>query len=308
MQSVFDSLSALPPAAALAVGTFDGVHLGHQAILTEMLTFARRTARAPWVLSFEGSPAAFLRPDAAPTQIYDVALQTQYLLDSGATLIRLPFTRAVAEVSATAFLAQLKGAAVFCGEDWRFGKGAEGCVSFLEAQGMSPHVVPYTCYDGQRISSTRIRAALTEGAMDAASAMLGRPWEFHGVVQHGRALAGKTFGVPTLNVPYRGRSGECLTPLARGVYHGTAQVTDRKGRQCTYPALMNFGIAPSVKGLSAPLFEVHLLDAVGDFYDTEVTLFLDTPRVREERKFESLEVLRAQIVADMACFRERFAQ
>jgi riboflavin kinase/FMN adenylyltransferase len=290
-------------ATALAVGTFDGVHLGHQAILTGMRAFAKTSGRAPWVLSFEGTPCG-----EEPARIYDVALQTHYLLEQGGTLIRQPFTNEFKRLSAADFVTLLKGAEIFCGEDWRFGEGAQGDVAFLQAQGLVPHVMPYVLHDGERISSTRIRAAMMAGKMDQATVMLGRTWEFCGTVCHGRGLAGKTFGVPTLNLPYRGRAGERLVPLAKGVYHGWAEVkrADKMLLQCK--ALMNFGTAPSVKGLEEPLFEVHLLDASGDFYDCEVTLRIGQPLVRAERKFTSLEALHAQILEDLArCQEEVYA-
>lgn len=300
---VYHSLADLPPSTALAVGNFDGVHQGHQAILARMLTFAKQTERAPWILSFEGSPKGGLDITTAPERIYDLETQTRYLLETGATLIRQPFTSAFSNLTATDFLTQLNGAEIFCGEDWRFGKGAQGNVAFLTESGAPAHVVPYILYEDARISSTRIRAALADGAMDLAAAMLGRVWEFTGVVQHGRGLAGKTFGVPTLNVPYRGRAGERLVALAHGVYHGIAEVQRANGIE-TFKALINFGIAPSVKGLAEPLFEVHLLDAHGDFYDCEVTLRIAKARIRAERKFDSLEALHAQILEDLAYCRE----
>lgn len=300
----FDSLDALPPATALAVGTFDGVHRGHQAILQQMLSVAHDTGKAPWVLTFEGAPTLSASSNPAPARIYDAALQTHYLLESGATLIRQPFTSAFSAISAADFLTRLKGAEVFCGDDWRFGKGAQGDIAFLKEHKIATHVVPYAQYKGERISSTRIRAALTAGAMDDATAMLGRPWAFCGVVQHGRALAGKTFGVPTLNLPYQGRAGEMLVPLAHGVYHGTATIHQANGVPKTYQALINFGTAPSIKGLEHPLFEVHLLDVSDDFYGCTVTLQIEKPRVRAERKFESLTALHAQILEDLAFCRE----
>lgn len=301
MRSVFDSLSALPAASVLAVGTFDGVHLGHQKLLAEMLRFAQHSKREPWILSFEGSP----KLDAISNRIYDLELQTHYLLEQGGTLIRQLFTPAFKQLSAEKFIEQLQGAEIFCGEDWRFGQGAQGNVTFLRHKGLTPQVIPYVVYDGERISSTRIRAALTAGEMALAAAMLGRPWKFCGKVCHGRGLAGKTFGVPTLNVPYRGRAGEHLVPLAKGVYHGWAEVVGKDLQPVCYRALINFGTAPSVKGLQEPIFEVHLLEANGDFYDCEVSLSIDQPLVRAERKFDSLSALHEQILDDLALCRER---
>lgn len=299
MNAVFDSLAALPEATALAVGTFDGVHLGHQAILAGMRAFASASGREAWVLSFEGAPRG-----EVPARIYDAALQTHYLLEQGGALIRQAFTPAFTHLSAADFVTQLNGAEIFCGEDWRFGAGAQGDVAFLQARGIAPHVMPYVLHEAERISSTRIRAALMAGEMDQAKAMLGRTWEFHGTVCHGRGLAGKTFGVPTLNLPYRGRAGERLVPLAKGVYYGSAEVKRLGEKPLTCHALVNFGTAPSVKGLDEPLFEVHLLETSGDFYGCEVALRIEKPLVRAERKFASLVALQEQILTDLALCRE----
>lgn len=300
---VFSSLDALPPETALAVGTFDGVHRGHQAILKAMTAYAHATQRESWVLSFEGKPSTFLNPETDKGAIYDADLQTAYLQRVGARLIRQPFDGAFAARSAEDFVQALRRAVVFCGEDWRFGKGAVGDIAFLRERGVEVHVIPYVIEAEERISSTRIRQAITEGAMDLAAAMLGRPWEFVGEVQHGRALAGKTFGVPTLNIPYKGRKGERLTPLAYGVYCGEAEVLRPDGSSLIAPALMNFGVAPSIKNVPEPLFEVHLLDVTGDFYGAKVTLRLAHPCVRKEQKFASLDALRAQILQDLAVCR-----
>lgn len=301
------ALASLPPHAAVAVGGFDGVHLGHRALLAEMLAFASRTGRPACVLTFEdGSPRDFLDPSHAPGHIYDDAHQVDCLtaLTHGmARMIRLRFDAALAAITATDFAGFLHDASIFCGEDWRFGKGAEGSPATLRADGFDVHVVPYVFWEGARISSTRIRAMLAEGRLDAVAAMLGTPWSFTGAVVHGRGLAGPTFGVPTLNIPYRGRGCEDvrMAPLAHGVYRAQAELRTDRGRQLgTWSALVNFGTAPSVKGEQEPLFEAHLLGAEGDFYGAVATLRFDTPLLRPERRFDSLDALRRQIHMDLA--------
>lgn len=293
------ALDALPPCAAVAVGSFDGVHLGHQALLRAMLSFAEATGRPACVLTFEGSPRDLLDPAYAPGHILTPEHQAHTLLAftaGKATLLRLSFDAALAAMPAADFAERLRGASLFCGEDWRFGKGAEGSPDLLRARGFDVHVVPYAQWDGARVSSTRIRAALAEGRMDAAAAMLGAPWRFTGTVVHGRGLAGPTFAVPTLNIPYAAPAPLRMAPLARGVYRARATLADRGA----WPALVNFGTAPSVKGEPEPLFEAHLIGASGDFYGATATLSFDTPRLRPERRFPSLDALRAQIHADLA--------
>ncbi len=283
------TLDALPECAALAVGTFDGVHLGHQTLLAAMWEAAQASHRTPCVLTFSNAPVAFFQPSNAPGRIYDndtLLARLSELIPEG-LLLNIPFDEAFAQLSATDFTAALKGATVFCGEDWRFGKGATGHPSDLP----DAHIIPYAEINGVRVSSTRIRAAMANGAMDEVATLLGRPWSFAGEVIHGRGLAGPTFGVPTLNIPYPADRA----PLARGVYKAKVKI-----EKTVYTALVNFGVAPSIKGETQPLFEAHLLGATDDFYGATATLTLDSPRLRAEQKFPSLDALKAQIHRDLA--------
>ena len=279
---------ALGDVRSIAVGNFDGFHRGHQAILA-----AGGPACA--LLSFDRSAKELFDPAAAPGRIYTPAALATF----AAPLITVPFTKEVASLSPADFAEVLRGIAVYCGEDWRFGKGAQGTPAMVGAT-----VVPYAEWQGERISSTRIRQALAEGKMTDAAAMLGRNWSYAGTVVHGRGLANPTFGVPTLNVPYTCPSGLHMTPLARGVYHATAKLSREGVELGTWPALVNFGTAPSLKGEPEPLFEAHLLGASGDFYGATAEFTFATDLVRSERKFESLDALRAQIMADLATFKE----
>lgn len=304
---IAQTLAALPPRAALAVGSFDGLHLGHRAILREMTAFANATGRPACVLTFGQLPLTLLDPAHAPGRIEDdaatLARLQEALADCEALIIRQAFTPAFATCTADAFHAQLRGATLFCGEDWRFGAGASGTPEFLRARGLEVHVIPYALWHGERISSTRIRAALARGAMDEVAAMLGRPWCFTGCVAHGRGLAGRSLGVPTLNLPYCGRAGERLTLPARGVYRAHAQLSQAGQTHAAGRALVNFGVAPTLKAEASPLFEAHLLDCSGDFYDLEATLSFAEPLLRPERTFPTLEALKAQIALDLAAVR-----
>ncbi len=287
------SLSELPTNAVVAVGTFDGLHLGHQEILQEMLIFAEETGRPACVMTFEYSPAHFFNPKQAPGYICDPFVQQNQIIRftlGQANLLVLPFDEMLAEMSKETFAQHLRGCTIFCGEDWRFGKEAKGHPSDLP----DVHIIPYTKYKGERISSTRIRAAMALGQMDEVATMLGIPWTFVGMVRRGRGLAGKTFGVPTLNIPYVGLADERMAPLAHGVYKAKVEM-----RAQTYDALLNFGVAPTVKGEAQPLFEAHLLGASGDFYGEYATLTLASPLLRAEQKFDSLDALKAQIHRDL---------
>lgn len=292
------SLDALPANAALAVGSFDGLHLGHQALLREMLTYARATGRAACVLTFGQLPLALLDPAHDPGRIVDDARNSELLLQalSGneALLIHQPFTPDFAALSAGDFIRRLRGATLFCGEDWRFGAGASGSPETARAAGLELHIVPYAQWQGERVSSTRIRAKLQAGELDAVAAMLGRAWDFCGTVARGRGLAGPALGFPTLNLPYRGRAGERLTCPARGVYAAQATVGSE-----IRPALVNFGVAPTLKAEAEPLFEAYLPGWTGEAYGREVTLTFSHARLRPERSFAGLDALKAQIADDL---------
>ncbi len=293
MSALLTSLSELPPHAVVAMGTFDGLHLGHQKILDAMLYFAVENDRPACVITFGSSPAHFFDPLHAPGYICDPFVQQNQIIfftHALSNLLVLPFDATLAEMSAETFAQRLHGCTVFCGEDWRFGKNAEGKPSDLP----DVHIIPYAEYKGARISSTRIREAMAQGQMDEVAAMLGAPWTFVGMVQRGRGLAGKTFGVPTLNIPYIGTVDERMAPIAHGVYKATAEIDGER-----YDALLNLGTAPTVKGEAQPLFEVHLLNASGDYYSSYVTLRINSPRLRAEQKFDSLDALKAQIHADL---------
>lgn len=296
------TLDELPERAVLAVGTFDGVHLGHQRLLSEMRAFAATSGRPAWVLTFTGHPLQLLDPEHVPGRIQDELSLVSHVSTFVDDLILQPFTPDFGHLSASAFAERLRTCTVFCGDDWRFGFKAEGSPDFLKALGIDVRVVPYADYRGERISSSRIRAAMAEGQMDEVAQMLGRTWEFCGQVVHGRGLAGPTFGVPTLNLPYLPASLTGITvplaPLKRGVYRATAYVLPPQGAPERFPAVANFGVAPSVKQEPEPLFEVHLLGAEGDFYGWDALVQIDTPILRSEQHFDSLEALKAQILQD----------
>lgn len=299
MERWFYTLDDLPQGAVLAAGTFDGVHLGHEAIFEAARAFAATRGEVPWVFSFLGHPAQILHPENVPGAIQDEAMQMWCLHRDGThRLILQPFDATFAELSAETFAERLRGATIFCGEDWRFGKGAQGSPDFLRERGFDVHVIPYAEYKGERISSTRIRDAMAMGLMRDVAGMLGRPWGYCGPVVHGRQLAGKTFGVPTCNIPYIAQGHQPLAPLGYGVYAATATLLPPTGATQTYPALVNFGIAPTIKDDPTPHFEAHLLGAYGDYYGWMVQLSFEHDRLRPEQKFDSIDALKAQIVLD----------
>lgn len=300
-------LMRIPADAVLAVGTFDGVHLGHQTLLREMRAFARAAGRPAAILTFSPDPQSFFHPERAPGRICDTVSLTALLTpqaDPGCLFLH-PFTDAFAQQTAQAFADALRGRTLFCGADWRFGAGAQGDPDFLRARGQEVHVVPYaTCAAGERISSTRIRAALAAGDLETVSALLGREWSFTQTVIRGRGLAGPGFNVPTANLTFSGRTGEKLAAPAFGVYcAGAVRAADPERR---FRAVVNLGTAPTVKDAPHPLAEAHLLDFSGDLYGEELTLSFPRNRLRAEQTFPSLDALRQQILSDIqACREER---
>ena len=306
---MFRTLDELPEGAAVAIGTFDGVHLGHRALIAEMKRFAFDNGREPWIVALTGHPAIVTNPGNVPPLLQDAAHLTFGLYDGESRLVLQPFTPAFASESAEDFAKRLQGRVVFCGEDWRFGNGAEGDPQFLYDRGIDVRIVPFLECNGERISSTRIRGCLAAGKMHEVAAMLGTPWDACGRVVHGRGLAGPTFGVPTLNIPYPTAlpGGYRRAVPACGVYCARVTVMPPEGNDSQqWPAMVNFGTAPTVKGEAEPLFEVHLIGAEGDYYGWDAEIRISLPLLRAEKRFESVDALGAQIRKDLALCRQIF--
>ncbi len=291
MSNPLDEFRDFPPNAVVAVGAFDGVHLGHRKLLETARDVARFFSRECVIVTFVGHPKALLAPAHAPDCIYPPEVELAELRALGIPrILRIPFTPELAATPAETFAEIFRSAKVYCGADWRFGKGAFGTPTFLYRQGIDVQVLPYAMYDEKRISSTRIRALIQAGRMSLAALLLGKPWHVSGEVIHGRHLATPTFGTPTLNIAaYPGQ----VKP-ATGVYPAWAQLPDGS----RYPAVVNFGTAPTVKAEAMPLYEAHLIGFEGDLYGQTVTLSFPRNRLRGETHFPSLDALKAQILAD----------
>lgn len=282
----------------LAIGFFDGVHLGHQKIL----------AQADAALTFADHPLSVLVPDRAPallmTREARMAAIAGALRDgkgAGGDFERvraLDFTRELAAESPERFAEWLQGEypaleTLYCGDNWNFGAGGRGNADFLRAKGFVVDVVPYATFGEKTISSTRVRAALKAGDMSGAKAMLGRAYAVTGKVVHGKGM-GRSLGYPTLNVlpdnPHLPRL------LQLGVY-----VVDTPfGR-----GLANYGLAPTLGDLSwtAPVLEVHLLEG-RPTADCGMLTVSFARFVRPERRFDSLEELQKQIGLDCQAAQE----
>ncbi len=301
-----DALEALTNAdgrpAFIAVGTFDGVHRGHRAVIDAMLQAARAEAALAAVLTFVPHPLAVLRPDQAPELLSSPDQRARHLEALGVdALVELRFDAALAEVAAVTFvqeyLCRRAGARrAFVGADFRFGARATGTAEMLavlgrQACGLQTGIVPLVRAEGGTISSTRIRKALADGRPGLAARLLGHPFALEGPVVAGERR-GRTIGFPTANVvPPAGVA--CPAP---GVY----AVRSRVDGGPWLAGIANLGRSPTV-GPDRPLhLEVHLLGGFGDdLYGRRLEVAF-VRRLRGERRFPDLEALRAQIAHDAA--------
>jgi riboflavin kinase/FMN adenylyltransferase len=294
--------------AVYAIGNFDGLHIGHQAVLEQTRRLADGRGAPSALLTFEPHPADYFaeRPVAFRLTPPDIKVAVAERLGlSGAVFAT--FNALLAGMSAEAFVGtilveRLNVGAVVVGWDFHFGKGRTGTPAFLAEAGLRYDfdveiISKVEIVDGgsaRIVSSTAIRRALERGDVAEAARGLGRRYAVTGPVIAGQRL-GRTLGVPTANIE--------LAPtnrLAHGVYAVLATVNGRR-----HPAVANFGVRPTVDN-GPPLLEVHLLDFAGDLYGREMTVeFVE--RVREERKFESLRALMEEMQRDISRAREILA-
>ena len=276
-----------------ALGFFDGVHLGHQALLRETVRLAREKGVTAGAVTFSDHPDGLVS-GSAPKLLNTAADRNGLLQAYGIqNILELPFDEEVKNTHWASFLSQLvvAGAAGFvCGDDFRFGAGGLGTPKKLEAfcqkRGIAYAIVPQQEVDGVRVSSTHIRGLLEQGEMKQANRFLGHPHVLTGEVVPGRQL-GRTIGIPTANVLIP----EGLAVPKLGVYAGHTVVDGKPYRTVT-----NIGSRPTVGGHQVRM-ESWLLDFEGDLYGKKLTLAL-LDFLRPERKFDSLEELKAQILLD----------
>ena len=285
----------------LAIGMFDGVHLGHRAAIEPAIAAARHEGGVAAVLTFWPHPSALFRPQNPTRLIQDPATKAKVLGRLGVSVvITEKFTAEFAAIDADAFLPWLKQnlpslAAVYVGDNFRFGNKRKGDVSLLRESaqqvGLAVHAAKPVSFKGESVSSTRIRAHLMAGEIEAANALLGYPYFAEGVVAAGKKL-GQKLGFPTLNLSWspdlRPRFGVYAVRVSGMGVHPAATAV---------PGVANYGLRPTVENSSDPKLEVHLLAdcpfTTGDFLDVEWCHF-----IRPERKFAGLDELRAQIARD----------
>jgi riboflavin kinase / FMN adenylyltransferase len=300
-------LDHLPPRALrgrvhLAVGMFDGVHLGHRAVIESAVASARREGGSAAVLTFDPHPSRLFRPEAPVSLIHTAATRTSLLAALGPdAVIVQPFDPAFAAIEAAEFVPRLQAALphlarIYVGENWRFGRGRVGDVASLvgwaRARGLSVFSAERVSLDGEPVSSTRIRTALVEGRVDDAGAMLGYSYFAQGAVTPGRRL-GRTIGFPTLNLAWRPE----LSPRF-GVYAVRVRPVDAPGP--VLGGVANFGLRPTVGDGAEARLEVHVLGGQCPWGEGSL-LHVDWLRfLRPEQTFPGLDALRVQIAADAA--------
>jgi riboflavin kinase / FMN adenylyltransferase len=278
--------------AVVALGNFDGVHRGHQAVLARAAALAAAHGAPLGVVTFDPHPARYFAPGAAPFALTTTAQKLARLDALGVdTAFVLGFDAALASTSADSFIAdvligQLGVAGAVAGYDFTFGKGRAGNTQLLKSAGLPVDIVePYGGADP--VSSTRVRERLMAGAPDEAAALLGRWWQVAGVVGHGDKR-GRTIGFPTANIAL----GDYQRPRL-GVYAVRMHVGGR-----VLDGVANLGRRPTVGGQDERL-EVHLFDFDGDLYDQAVDVDL-LAFIRPEQTFDGLPALKAQIARDSA--------
>jgi riboflavin kinase/FMN adenylyltransferase len=282
---------------SVAIGTFDGVHLGHREVIGGSDT----------VLTFDPHPLAVIHPEATPKLLNTFAVKRDLLADLGVDeLVIIPFDRAFSEQSAEDFVQhvlidKLRAERVSVGENFRFGKGAKGTEQLLRSHSeFETHVTPLVEVAGETISSTQIRGLVAAGEVSQAAAFLGRPFLFEGQVVEGDRR-GRELGMPTANLVPDDR---LVTP-GHGVYAAWAQLMPSE----THPgasglaAAVNVGVRPTFATGRGLLVEAHLIGFEGDIYGQTLRIaFLE--RMRGERAFESVDALVAQMNRDVDQARE----
>jgi riboflavin kinase / FMN adenylyltransferase len=292
-----------PGGICLAIGVFDGVHLGHQRVIGQACADAWQHGASSVVVTFDRHPNAVVAPQNVPPLIYPLAKKLRVIASLGLdAACVIHFDKAFSEISGEEFIRglardcrPLRGVCV--GETFMFGRRRSGDVALLKALAgeldFALRALPDVSLEGQPVSSTRIREAVRAGQFDAAAQMLGRTYTLCGPVVAGARL-GRKLGFPTANLD----TGGILVPPA-GVYAAEAQVAGK-----THRAAVNIGHRPTLHssgdGLSV---EAHLLDFAGDIYGQELELtFLK--KLREERKFPSAAALQEQIAQDVEAVRK----
>ncbi len=285
-----------PSPMALAIGNFDGMHLGHQALLHKLCEHAEAKNLTPAVMTFEPHPREFFTPVNAPERLCNLREKLERFDALGVEKVFVcAFNKSFAAISAQDFMQKmlrekLNVSAILVGEDFRFGAKRAGTVNDFKAADFDLISLPKVSMDGERVSSTRVRLALANGDLSLANQLLGHNYSISGKVVHG-AARGRQLGFPTANIHMRHER-----PALTGVY---AVKLDGLN------SVANLGVRPTIAGVPKLLLEVHVLDFNDNLYGQHVHVeFLH--KIREEQKFASLDALKTQIAADIVVARQFF--
>lgn len=294
-------LGAIPGPVYLAIGVFDGVHLGHRSVLLRALDDARAAGGSAVAVTFDPHPVKILRPSDAPRLLTATAHKLRLIRALGVdSVLVLPFTREFAATQPEDFVLQLHHACrplreICVGHEWSFGRGRAGNLEMLREMGDRLNFdevgVPAVQIDGEIVSSTVIRAAVEAGDLAHAARLLGRDYSILGTVVRGAQL-GRSLGFPTANLSAHNEQ------FPNGVYAVTAL---RSGQPLK--GVVNLGVRPTIgSAIGERLLELHILDFAGDIYGEDIEVTFRT-LLRAEHRFESLEGLKSQISRDVATAR-----
>jgi len=289
----------------LTIGNFDGLHVGHRAIMRTVVARARDLGGEAVVYTFEPHPRKVLRPDRPPQLLTTLDQKIELLQEMGIDIaIFEPFDREFAAMEPSTFVSEyihrrIRPMEVFVGYDFRFGRDREGSMRLLTEMGprlgFSVTIVPEVTIDGRDVNSTRIRELLSEGDVRETQRLLGRPFCTRGIIVEGQRR-GRTLGFPTANISPQNE----VLPGA-GVYAGWARFVDDgdPARGVEIPSVMNVGRRPTFNDDMSFVAEAHLIDFEGDVYGRRIDLTFER-RLRAERKFAGPEELKVQIAKDVA--------
>ncbi len=297
---------------ALTIGNFDGVHLGHQAMIARLKRAANRLGIASCVMTFEPHPRERLMPGQAPAKLTDLREKLELLAAYGVNRVQIcRFNHVFAGISAELFitrilLQEMNVRWLLIGEDFRFGSRRSGDLALLQKFFSKPderelEVMPSVTLNGQRVSSTAVRNALTSGDLDLATDLMGRPYSVSGRVVDGLKL-GRELGFPTANIRLKQRH----LPLA-GIFVVEASWCNNSGHTRRVRGVASLGVRPTVLKDAQPLLEVHLFDFDEQIYGQHLRIdFLQ--KLRDEEKFPDIETLITQIAHDIDCAKAYFSR
>lgn len=292
----------------VTTGNFDGVHCGHQMILRQLKEKADEMGLPSRVLIFEPQPLEFFAGSGAPPRLTPFHEKVGLILENEIdSVVCLHFNEALRNMPADEFVEQilvnlLGVRALIVGDDFRFGYKQSGNFDLLSSagaeHGFSVSKNETLLWDNHRVSSTRIRVALEDNEFALAEKMLGRPYSMSGRVMYGKQL-GRTIGIPTANLSLKGKKA----PL-QGVYAVEIAGLEENGEARLLQGVANVGVRPTVDG-ATPMLEVHIFNFARDIYGERIrVIFRD--KIREERKFENVELLKQQIAQDIVAAKNHF--